>query len=398
MSTTNTGSDLPRLYTSLPTEVTFDFSTKLHREANNIAEFGEDSYFDVEVTGNSILAGSFDGYCIDTDRGIPSTGTLTAKVYSTYEPLPDELIGLSTIPGAPPGFGNIEKPENLDLVNWILNQSFVDKELLDESNNSLGNVTYGDIQKAIWGLIDDNDTPVSGDVPFNQARVDRIQALATELGEGFVPSYEYTTYFGEQVTGQVGVILAPDTNPNDSVPFDRQILIIGVPLAKLGDRVFEDSNANGIQDVGENGIAGATVNLLADVDGDGVIESGEVVDTTTTDANGNYHFTVLPGDYQVQFETPDGFTESSPANPAITGNPADATDSDAGVGGVTETITIAAGEENPTIDAGFYNLASLGDFVFNDENQDGVQNNGEPGIPDAVVKLLDGNGNPVLDG
>ncbi|NET01499.1 MAG: hypothetical protein F6K61_13175 [Sphaerospermopsis sp. SIO1G1] len=48
----------------------------------------------------------------------------------------------------------------------------------------------------------------------------------------------------------------------------------------LGDRVFEDSNANGIQDVGENGIAGATVNLLADVDGDGVIESGEVVDTT----------------------------------------------------------------------------------------------------------------------
>lgn len=52
----------------------------------------------------------------------------------------------------------------------------------------------------------------------------------------------------------------------------------------LGDRVWNDLNRNGIQDPGEPGIAGVTVNLLD--------SAGNTVGTTITDAEGHYRFDV----------------------------------------------------------------------------------------------------------
>ena len=77
--------------------------------------------------------------------------------------------------------------------------------------------------------------------------------------------------------------------------------------ASLGDFVFEDTNANGIQDTGETGIGGVEVTLLADTDNDGNID--DVVDTATTAPDGSYEFTGLtPGvEYQVEFTQPSGF-------------------------------------------------------------------------------------------
>ena len=66
----------------------------------------------------------------------------------------------------------------------------------------------------------------------------------------------------------------------------------------IGDTVFVDFDADGVQDAGEDGIAGVTVSLLADTDNDGIPDS--VVATTTTDENGNYLFPGLPAEeYQV---------------------------------------------------------------------------------------------------
>jgi hypothetical protein len=39
--------------------------------------------------------------------------------------------------------------ENLDMVNWILNQGFVGQS----SPGNYGTCTYGDIQRAIWTLV-----------------------------------------------------------------------------------------------------------------------------------------------------------------------------------------------------------------------------------------------------
>ena len=71
--------------------------------------------------------------------------------------------------------------------------------------------------------------------------------------------------------------------------------------------IFADSNRNGQRDRGENGLAGVVLSL---VDEDGVVTA-----TTTTDANGQYHFgSVQLGDYTVTPTLTTGaFTTSSTA-------------------------------------------------------------------------------------
>lgn len=72
----------------------------------------------------------------------------------------------------------------------------------------------------------------------------------------------------------------------------------------LGNRVFEDVNANGIQDAGEIGMDGITV-ILYD-------ENGVPEDTDITTNGGEYEFTNLePGDYTVGFPSlPFGYSNT----------------------------------------------------------------------------------------
>ncbi len=148
--------------------------------------------------------------------------------------------------------------------------------------------------------------------------------------------------------------------------------------AALGDRVWEDKDADGVQDAGENGIAGATVRLYTCVDG----APGTLVATTTTNANGNYAFTGLtPGNYIVAFETPASY-QLSTANVG-----ADSSDSDAGMGGLTGCYTLASGETNTTVDAGFWRPAAIGDRVWLDTNANGQQDAGEAGVANVTVEL-----------
>ncbi len=357
---------------------------------------GKPSYFDLNITDPSgILHGSLDAFCIDTDRplgfnafdldndgvynetniNVPTLGgaydegdpqPFQATVYSSYDPTVLDGLG-----------GLIENPGNLDLINWILNNT----------EGTLASYTTGEIQMAIWELMDDTP-PSSDDVTginaffggYERANVDAIKSAAQTYGEGFVP----------QAGEKVAIILVPDGNNGavDGVP-DGQVIITAVELAKLGNFVFEDLDADGIQDANEVGIEGAKVNLLADVDGDGVIEVGEVVDSTTTDANGEYHFTVLPGDYKVQFETPNGYDMASLANQG--GN--DAVDSD---GPISDVVSLDPGEVDPTIDAGFFKKAKLGDKVFYDVDRDGVQDAGELGVEGVTVTLTGGGADGVI--
>ena len=76
-----------------------------------------------------------------------------------------------------------------------------------------------------------------------------------------------------------------------------------VAPASIGDRVWNDVNANGTDD-GEPGIANVTV-ILTDAD-------GAEVARTTTDANGTYRFTgLIPGTYTVSIEVPSGYAAAT---------------------------------------------------------------------------------------
>ena len=73
--------DLRSLSKLLPSEVTIDISL----EAFNGNKADKESYADIKIE-DSILAGDFDGYCVDTDIGVLGTeNDLTAKVFSIYE-------------------------------------------------------------------------------------------------------------------------------------------------------------------------------------------------------------------------------------------------------------------------------------------------------------------------
>jgi hypothetical protein len=79
----------------------------------------------------------------------------------------------------------------------------------------------------------------------------------------------------------------------------------------VGDRIWLDLNANGLQDAGEQrGIPGVTIDLL-DVSGNLVTQSGKVVQTTSN-RNGYYRFIGLTdGTYFPRFSNlPQGFALS----------------------------------------------------------------------------------------
>ncbi len=150
-----------------------------------------------------------------------------------------------------------------------------------------------------------------------------------------------------------------------------------VKLASLGDRVWEDSNANGVQDTGESGIGNVTVKLYD-------CNTNLQIATTTTDANGNYSFSgLMPGVYHVEFVAPNGYVYSAQDVTAE----ALGTDSDANSAGITACYTVNSGDAITTVDAGLYQTASLGDYVWLDNNNDGQQNDGNTGVNGVTVNL-----------
>ena len=155
----------------------------------------------------------------------------------------------------------------------------------------------------------------------------------------------------------------------------------------IGDFTWLDLNRNGLFDTGEPPLPGVKVTLL-DRAGlpDTTDADGKPVATQLTGTDGRYLFANLrPGTYQVRFEPPAGY-DATLANqgtdPAIDSN-----------GPLATSRNLAAGQQDLTLDAGFVpQLAGLGDFVWIDGNQNGVQDAGEKGAAGVVVKLIDSSG------
>lgn len=143
----------------------------------------------------------------------------------------------------------------------------------------------------------------------------------------------------------------------NTMKLDAFCLTAIVPQGSIGDRVWKDDNRNGIQDAGEVGIAGVTMELLN--------ASNTVIATTTTNASGIYNFSNLPaGNYSVRVTPPANYNVS----PKTQGSDL-ALDSDIDpVTLVTGTVTLAAGQNRTDIDAGLFLLINLSGNVFHDAN------------------------------
>ncbi|NVO67324.1 hypothetical protein [Methanofollis tationis] len=144
---------------------------------------------EVTVTGGTTLDGIYPGWCVNTGTNIERDRDYRAAVYSSYGAIPT---------------GTIDHPENLDLVNWIINQGFVGQ------TGGNGIYTFGDVQRAIWRLVDD-DPEHETYTGYDEGRVQEILAAAYAYGEGFVPG----------PGDLVAIVLVPEGG---------QVIIIVVPV------------------------------------------------------------------------------------------------------------------------------------------------------------------------
>jgi len=139
---------------------------------------GHYSYFNSSVFEGGLLNGAdYEGWCIDAGNGI------TPYPYYTYynPPRPDYTVNVYSSYGSDLGLvvqGNVDNIENMDILNWVLNQDFVNKQ-----STCCGAYTKGDVQRVIWELIDDKPANAG----HNPARVAEIMDLALKYGEGYVP-------------------------------------------------------------------------------------------------------------------------------------------------------------------------------------------------------------------
>ncbi len=175
------------LSTDLPTSVTIRSTRPLST-----------NYWETTVTNGGALDGTYDAWCVDTDRSMAANTTYTAAVYSSYD-------------AAAAGF--VEFPENLDQVNWILNQEYIGTG----SPTCTGSYTFGDVQRSIWTLIED-DLSTSGLGSWSQCRVNEILSAAAASGDGFEPG----------CMDQIAVMLVPTSANAQRIV--AQALVIEVDL------------------------------------------------------------------------------------------------------------------------------------------------------------------------
>ena len=158
--------------------------------------------------------------------------------------------------------------------------------------------------------------------------------------------------------------------------------------SSIGDFVWEDINANGLQEAGEPGIPNVGVELLASING-----GTTVLTSTVTDANGLYLFDGLPlGIYRVRFAEIPGWRVTLKFQGVSGDNDSDP-DPDTRT---TDDITIAVPIDRLDIDAGYYEPAEIGDYTWTDTNGNGIQDTGEPPLPGVTVVLEHPDGTPVV--
>lgn len=200
-------------------------------------------------------------------------------------------------------------------------------------------------------------------------------------------SPRWANFNSDEVSGNVLIIAASiaDRTPDDEFKIEKLKICTAVNCepqqanASIGDRVWLDSNGNGLQDGNEVGVEGVTVKLLNGL--------GDEVGSATTDGNGDYLFSNLtPGDYAIKVEKPADYSFTTKD---VGSNGSDAKDSDVDtVTGKTDTTNLTAGENDLSWDAGLYKNPSIGDKVWLDCNNNGIQDTGEAGVAGVTVKLL----------
>ncbi|MCK5924023.1 MAG: hypothetical protein KAG66_24015, partial [Methylococcales bacterium] len=272
-----------------------------------------------------------------------------------------------------------------------------------EACTSLSPVTCGSIAAK-------DITAIRFNVPTLQAAAGGkiVKIELTPMGnQGGVPDIDADSTVTAASTGDIYTNTFGGRVPEISLLVISNDVSVTMVSGSIGDYVWMDTDADGVQDGSEAAIPDVTLQLL-DSAGDpvyvdpatgGIVPSdsvGAVPYTATTDATGLYLFDNLPaGDYQVQVDSsslPTSVEQTFDADGIGSSNVSAVT-----LLPVTDVLgNITDIDHNDTQDFGYQQLATIGDRVWEDLNGDGIQDAGETGVDNVTVTLYDINGG-VLD-
>jgi VCBS repeat-containing protein len=163
------------------------------------------------------------------------------------------------------------------------------------------------------------------------------------------------------VTGRTGDIVVSGANVDH---VDAGLAYLS-GVATISGRAWLDTNADGVEDPDEPGLAGVRVAIQD--------EDGNTVETADTASDGTYQFTnVRPGSYTVVFTPLPGMS--------------------AAVSGQNWDLTVSPGDTITSVDAGMFYPTSVTGMAWNDADADGIRGSDEDPLADVSIFLLDDSG------
>jgi hypothetical protein len=317
------------------------------------------------------IAGNEDfGYKFTASSGTDETGNdfgnfeLISKSGTKFNDLDGDGVWDAGEPGLEGWTINLYRDNGSTAGALDATDTWLDDDVTDATGaysfGALGPGTYIVCEESMTGWIQTFPNAVAGEV------IDTCDEVAGQEEFGYL----FTATSGINNTG------------NDFGNFEL--------ITKSGTK-FEDLNGDGVWDMDEPGLEGWTIYLYDDTGTIGVLEAGDVLNTSTTTASdGTYSFGNLgPGAYIACEDLPAGWVQTFP---------------DTAGGEVIDTcdvknhaefgyaFTAASGDDQTGNDFGNFELITKSGSKFNDLNGDGVWDAGEPGLADWTIYLYDDTG------
>ena len=335
---------------------------------------------------------------LDKDGQVIATTTTDANGNYSFDNLPDGTYSVKVVKDG--ALTDLEQTEDPDGTKDSASEPIV----LNEDNPTKKNVNFGYvpdyfIKGTIYrdgnrsGALDAGEKLYEG-VTVNLVDADgTVVATTTTDADGSYSfdklpagTYSVTVVQDGPIAGleQTGDPDATKDNASESItlnndnPSTTDVNFGYIADNSLSGTVYRDDSRNGDQDGTEPGYSGVTVQLLD--------ASGNVVATTTTDANGTYSFSKLPdGTYSVKVVKDGELADTEQTE-----------DPDATKDNASEPVTL--GEDNPTkghIDFGYVPDYSIHGLVYRDGDRNETHGAGEKGYANQTVELRDKDGKVV---
>jgi len=317
---------------------------------------------------------------LDKAGAVIKTTKTDANGNYSFDNLPDGTYSVKVVKDG--ALTDLEQTEDPDATKDSASEPIV----LNEDNSTKKNVNFGYVPDYfIKGTIyrDGNRSGAldAGEKLYKGVTVNLVDADGTVVATTTTDA-DGTYSFDKLPAGTYSVKVVQDgpiaSLENNDNPSTTDVNFGYVNNNSLSGTVYRDDSRNGDQDGTEPGYSGVTVQLLD--------ASGNVVATTTTDANGAYSFSKLPdGTYSVKVVKDGELADTEQTE-----------DPDANKDNASEPVTL--GEDNPTkdhIDFGYVPDYSIHGLVYRDGDRNEMHGATEKGYANQTVELRDKDGKVV---